>query len=435
MALGWQTAYHRIMAAHRASDRMTSAIDPARPRLASMDQLRGLVIVLMALDHVRDFFHAAAYRGENPLDVSHTSVVLYVTRWATHLCAATFVFLAGVGAYWRGHAGGGSPRTAKAALSRFLVTRGLWLIVLELTYVSWLGWYMSFEPAHYNLQVLWALGGSMVVLAALVWLPHPVVAMLGIAIVALHDATDGWTAADAGALAPVWQLLHLRGPLDGLAAVHVRVGYPLLPWIGVMLVGYGFGPIAMADAGVRQRWQLRLGLGALVAFAILRGGNLYGNPTPWLAQGDWLRSLGAIFDVQKYPPALDYVLATLGFSLLIWRWLDRRAPRTLGWLTVFGSVPMFVYLLHLPVVHGLSAVFHQVLRGDGGWLIGARYMSNGEGTIGGRAAHAPGWPDAPGFDLAVVYLVWIGVIALLYPLARWFAEVKRRDRRWWLSYL
>ena len=423
------------MAAPRASDRVPPPTEPAGPRLASMDQLRGLVIVLMALDHVRDFFHAAAYRGENPLDVDHTTGVLYATRWVTHLCAPTFLFLAGVGAYWRGHRGGGFPRAARAELSRFLVTRGLWLLVLELTYIAWLGWYMSFEPARYQLQVIWALGASMIVLAALIGLPHAWIAALGIAIVALHNATDRFTAADAGALAPVWQLLHLQGPLAGFASIQVRVGYPLLPWLGVLLLGYAFGPIAMAPAARRQRWQLRLGLGALAAFAILRGGNLYGDPTPWLPQRDALRSLGAIGNVQKYPPSLAYVLATLGVAMLVWRWLDRRAPRTLGWLTVLGAVPMFVYLLHLPLIHGLAAAFHQVLRGDGGWLFGARYMANGGGVIGARLAHAPGWPDAPGFSLAVVYLVWIGVIALLYPLARWFAEVKRRDRRWWLSYV
>jgi uncharacterized membrane protein len=268
-----------------------------------------------------------------------------------------------------------------------------------------------------------------------VWLPHGAICALGVAIAALHNLTDGWTTADAGRLAPLWQLLHVRGALDGFTHIHVRIGYPLLPWIGVMLLGYSFGPIAMASAEVRQRWQLWLGVGGLAAFAILRGGNLYGNPTPWTPQGDWLRSLGAIMQVQKYPPGLAYILVTLACSLLLWRWLDRRSPRMLGWLTVFGSVPMFVYLLHLPLIHGLAAVLHQLVRGDGGWLVGARYMANGEGAIGARLPHAAGWPDAPGFSLAVVYLVWFGVIAVLYPLASWFGDIKRRHRNRWLSYL
>jgi uncharacterized membrane protein len=415
-----------------ATDRVLAAIAPAvtaqpRGRLDSLDQLRGLVIVVMALDHVRDFFHAGAYRGESPLDVSHTSVVLYVTRWVTHLCAPTFVFLAGVSAYWRGHRHG--VVVARGELSRFLLTRGLWLVLLEVTYVSWAGWYMSVEPARYNLQVIWALGGSMVVLAALVWLPHAVVAALGIAIVALHNLTDSWN------LGPAWRVLHVTGPLIDEPGLYLRIGYPLLPWVGVMLLGYAVGPLAMSSPEVRRRWLARLGLGALAAFAVLRGFNLYGNPTPWTPQGDWLRSLGAIFNVVKYPPALSYVLATLGFSLLIWRWFDRGAPRALRWLAVFGSVPMFVYLLHLPLIHGLAAVIHQLVRGDGGWLIGERYLANGGGVIGGRLPHAPGWPDAPGFSLIVVYAVWLCVIAALYPLARWFAGVKRRQRWWWLSYL
>jgi hypothetical protein len=203
-----------------------------------------------------------------------------------------------------------------------------------------------------------------------------------------------------------------------------------------MAIGYAFGPIAMASAEVRRRWLVRLGVGCLVAFGVLRGFNLYGNPTPWQPRGDALRSLGAMFDVAKYPPSLAYLLATLGIALLLWRWLDGGAPRALRWLSVFGAVPMFVYLIHLPLVHALAALFHQVFRGDGGWLIGARHMANGDGSIGGRIAHPAGWPDAPGFSLAVVYLVWIGLIAALYPAARWFADIKRRHRTWWwLSYL
>ena len=409
--------------------------DDSRARLASLDQLRGLVIVVMALDHVRDFFHTGSYRGESPLDVDHTSLVLYVTRWITHLCAPTFVFLAGVGAYWRGHrAPGPFTGNAKAALSRFLLTRGLWLCVLELTYVNWLGWSMSFEPRLYGLKVIFALGAAMVALAGLIWLPHRVVAALGIAIVALHNLTDGWVA--SGALAPVWRILHVQSPITEWTAIQVRVSYPVLPWLGVMLLGYAFGPLAMAPAAVRQRWQLRFGLGALAVFAVLRGLDLYGNPTPWTAHGDWLRSFGAMVDVAKYPPSLAYVLATLGFALLIWRWLDAAAPRALGWLTVFGAVPMFVYLLHLPLVHLLSAAFHQVLRGDGGFLIGTRYVAGGGANIGHAFVPAQSWPAAPGFALGVVYLVWIALVLALYPVARWFADVKRRHRDWaWLSYL
>lgn len=425
---------------------MTSARDVASPiepavarpwgRLDSLDQLRGLVIVLMALDHTRDFFHGPTFRGENPLDVGHTSVILYVTRWVTHLCAPTFVFLAGLSAFMRGHRAGPPGPADKRALSRFLVTRGLWLILLELTFVSWIGWFMSIEPGRYNLQVIWALGASMVLLSALIWLPHRVVAALGIAIVALHNLTDGIAPEAAGALAPLWRIAHAPGLVVELLPLQVGASYALLPWLGVMLLGYAFGPVALAAPEVRRRWLLATGAGALVAFAVLRGANLYGNPTPWVAQGDWLRSLGALFNVAKYPPSLAYVLATLGISLLVWWRLERGAPRALRWLAVFGAVPMFVYLLHLPLLHGLSALVHELVRGDGGWLIGERYLSNGGGAIGRRMAVAPAWPDERGFDLTVVYAVWIGVIAAMYPLARWFAGVKRRHPTWWwLSYL
>lgn len=415
------------------------AVTPAPGRLDSLDRLRGLVIVLMALDHTRDFFHTGCLRGESPLDVEHTSLVLYLTRWLTHLCAPTFVFLAGISAYMRSHRAGPPTRETRLALSRFLVTRGLWLILLELTFVSWVGWYMSIEPGRYNLQVIWVLGASMVLLAALIWLPHRVVAALGVAIVALHNLSDGIAPEAAGALAPLWRLAHVPGQIVELQPIQVGASYVVLPWLGVMLLGYGFGPAVMAAPDARRRWLLRAGVGALIAFAVLRGFNLYGDPIPWLAQRDGMRTLGALFNVAKYPPSLAYVLATLGISLLVW-WRfdgsidDRRAPGS--WLSVFGAVPMFVYLIHIPLLHGLSAVLHELVRGDGGWLIGERYLSNGGGSIGRRVAVSPEWPDVRGFGLAVVYLVWISVIAALYPLARWFAGVKRRHPTWWwLSYL
>lgn len=390
-------------------------------RLDSLDQLRGLVIVLMVLDHVRDFFHAGAYAGQSPLDVEHTSVLLYATRWVTHLCAPTFVFLAGVGAYLRGQRG-----EAKRDLAWFLVTRGLWLCVLELTFVAWLGWNMAFEPGLYSLKVIFALGASMIVLAGAIWLPHKLVAVLGGAIVALHNLTDSWQAAS-----PLWRILHVQSAISEWSFARVNVSYPVLPWLGVMLLGYAFGPLVLSPD--RRHHLVRFGLGALALFAVLRGANLYGNPTPWHAHGSWLRDLGAILDVTKYPPSLAYVLVTLGVSLLIWRALEARG---IAWLAAFGAVPMFVYLIHLPVVHALSALCHQLVYGDGGFLIGERYISGGGAFIGHAFVHPASWPAQIGFPLGVVYLVWAVLVAALYPLARWYAGVKRRHRDWaWLSYL
>jgi uncharacterized membrane protein len=392
-----------------------------RARLDSLDQLRGLVIVLMALDHVRDFFHAGSFQGENPLAVDRTSAVLYATRWVTHLCAPTFVFLAGVGAYLRGQ------RDGRRALSRFLVTRGLWLCVLELTVVAWLGWNLAFEPRVLGLKVIFALGASMIALAAIAWLPRRAIAGLGAAIVALHNLTDGWVGP------PLWRILHVQSRITEWSAVHVNVSYPVLPWLGVMLLGYAFGPVAEMAPARRRRLLLGSGLGALALFAVLRGANLYGDPTPWRDHGDALRDLGAILDVTKYPPSLAYVLVTLGVALVIWRALD---AWPVAWLGVFGAVPMFVYLIHLPLVHALSAVVHEVVQGDGGFLVGHRYVDGGGALIGHAFVHPASWPAHPGFSLGVVYVVWLGVLAVMYPLARWYAGVRRRHRDWWwLSYL
>jgi uncharacterized membrane protein len=348
------------------------------PRVPSIDILRGLVMVLMALDHVRDFFSAAQF---DPLDLAQTSAPLFLTRWITHFCAPTFVLLAGVSAYLTGQ------RCTRPQLSWFLFTRGLWLVVLEFTLMSFV-WTFNFRyDDGLYLQVIWAIGVSMIVLAAFIHLPMPAIAVLSIAMICGHNALDGVEPQSFGACGPLWSVLHVPGPIP-----HAYVSYPLIPWIGVMSLGYCIG----AQRGVRV---LYLGAASLTTFVLLRMLNAYGNPSDWTLQSSTLRTVLSFVDVQKYPPSLQYLLLTLGVALLLLFAFESARGRISAVLETFGRVPLFFYVTHIALAH-LAAV-----------LIGKT------------------------FGLPVVYLAWLLVVATLYPVCRWFAAVKRRRSDWWLSYL
>ena len=292
-------------------------------RLREIDMMRGLVIVLMALDHVRDYFHSGAFTF-SPLDPERTTAALYATRWITHLCAPTFVFLAGVAAFLQAAKGKQTPH-----LSRFLLMRGLWLVALELTVVSF-GWSFAM-PYPLFLQVIWAIGCSMVALAGLVWLPRVAVLVVGIAIVAGHNLLDPLTPDQFGAFAVAWKFLHEGGRLFVGDTPIGFVSYPVLPWIGVIALGYGLGAVFLEPAQKRDRTLLLLGAAMIALFILLRGFNLYGDPGPWTAREDVVRSAMAFLNVAKYPPSLMYVLATLGLGFLLIPLLARlrgaRGPR------------------------------------------------------------------------------------------------------------
>jgi len=373
-----------------------------RPRIDSLDLLRGGVMVLMALDHVRDYFTSARF---DPLDFSQTSVALFLTRWITHFCAPVFVFLAGTSAYRLGR------KVPRAELSRFLWTRGLWLVFLELTVVHF-AW--TFQPpwgGDQFVQVIWAIGWSMVALAALVWLPTPAVAAFGIAMIAGHNAFDGITPQSLGALGPLWNVLHVQGPTP-----WTFVAYPLIPWIGVMAAGYAFG--AAYDLEPQRRRRLLLGLGAALIglFVVLRVPNLYGDLHPWSAQDNAVFTFLAVIKAHKYPPSLAYLLMTLGPALIALALFESTRGRAAGWLVTIGRVPLFFYVLHIVLAHALA----QLVAGGMGIDLGQVF-----------SGQAQGW----GFGLPVVYAVWALVVVLLYPGCRWFAALKARRRDWWLSYL
>ncbi|HEY9507397.1 MAG TPA: heparan-alpha-glucosaminide N-acetyltransferase domain-containing protein [Gemmatimonadales bacterium] len=379
----------------------------ARRRLDHVDLLRGLVMVIMVLDHVRAYFTGAHF---DPTDLTRTDLALFGTRWITHFCAPTFVFLAGASAWIAG------TRRTPAELSRFLLTRGLWLVFLELTVVTF-GWYFTTDLAIGAVaQVIWAIGASMVVLAGLIHLPRVAVAGFGSALVLGHNLLDGVGTERVGALAPLWHALHVPGPLEVLP---VFVLYPLVPWVGVMALGFAAGPHIFArDARAGRRLALA-GAALIAAFVLLRALDGYGDHAHRLHLGGPALLFMSFLNTTKYPPSLLYLLMTLGPALVALAAFRRARGPAADVLVTFGRVPFLFYLAHLYLVHTL-AVAAGVAQG---------FPASAIRTVSLRL------PEAYGFGLPVVYAVWIGVVALLYPVCRRYAELKARSRAWWLSYL
>ncbi len=392
-----------------------AASGAVRPRLESVDVLRGLVMVIMALDHTRDFFSKDL--AFDPTDLDKTYPALFLTRWITHFCAPVFIFLAGTGAFLSTIRGKNTKE-----LSWFLLTRGLWLVLLELTWVRCLGWLFNFD-FHFAMGiVIWAIGWSMVALAALVFLPLRSVTTVGIVMIASHNLFDFVDPEIGGSLGFLWKILHAGGIIVPAEGYRFAAGYPLVPWIGVMAVGYGFGALLLREPVERRKWLF--GLGALLSalFILLRGLNVYGDPDSWSPQKNALFTLFSFLNCHKYPPSLLYLLMTLGPALLALGVLDCGTPRWLKPVLVFGRVPLFYYLLHLPLIHGLAVL--------------ASYLHYGQATWWFVNPDAPdARPSDYGYSLPIVYLVWLGVLLALYPVCRWFADVKRRRREPWLSYL
>jgi uncharacterized membrane protein len=394
---------------------VTAAPTRTATRIESIDVLRGVVMIVMALDHVRDFFGTAA----NPVDPARASAALFFTRWITHICAPTFFLLTGTGACLA------RRRRSTADLSRFLLTRGIWLIALELTFLRCLGYQFNFDYRVTMLVILWALGWSMVALAALVHLPLPAVAATGLAMIALHNLADRVTPAAFGALAPLWTVLHGQGVVLNAAQHIVFVAYPLIPWIGVTAAGYSLGAAFEWTPERRRRLLMRLGTTMCAAFVLLRAVNVYGDPSRWSGQASPAHTLLSFLNTTKYPPSLLFLLMTLGPALLFLAWVDRARPRVFDTAFVFGKVPLFYFLLHLPLIHLLAVVVCYARYGTAHWMFESARLDQYPFT------RPPGW----GFSLPIVYLIWIGVVAALFPLCRWFAAVKHRRSDWWLSYL
>jgi len=369
-------------------------------RIAAIDILRGLVMALMALDHTRDFFSAA---GFNPRDVAEPA--LFLTRWITHFCAPTFIFLAGLSAFLYGRG------RSVAETSRFLLVRGLWLILIESTIIRF-GWTFDLGFFHEcTAGVIWVIGASMIALAAFIWLPRWAIAAMALMMIAGHNLFDGVRAEQLGEGAALWHFLHQPGTMHFGDGISVFVLYPLVPWIGVMVAGYALGPVMQRAPEARQRLLLGLGVAVTLGFVMLRAINLYGDPAPWTAQTTWLATVLSFLNCEKYPPSLLYLMMTLGPALILLALFEHVHGWLAGALATFGRVPFFFYVVHIYVIHVLV-------------------VAAGLAVTGTLASD----PDI-GISLVGIYLIWLLVLVVLYPVCRWFAGLKQRGTGWWWSYL
>jgi uncharacterized membrane protein len=395
-----------------------SRIQPTKTyRITSIDLLRGTVMIIMALDHVRDYFHADAF-GYDPLDLEKTSPLLFFTRWITHFCAPVFVFLAGTSAFLSGQ------RKTKKELSLFLMTRGLWLVLLELTVVNF-GWLFNIQLPTLPLTVIWALGISMIALSLLIHLPKTYILAIAIILVAGHNLLDPITVSEPGPKKFLWSLLHEPG-IFVMAGKNIFVGYPIIPWIGLMALGYCFGQLYTTryDAPKRKRLLLIFGASAVVLFVVLRLSNIYGDRALWTPQSTPLYTLLSFIRTSKYPPSLLYMLMTIGPALLFLAFTERTDNRVTQTVSIYGRVPFFYYLLHVYMIHVLAMVAAEISTHDWSDMI-ISFWVNDDPQLRGY-----------GFGLGVVYAVWIFIVVALYPLCRWYDKYKMNNRhKRWLSYL
>lgn len=404
---------------------LTSQKLPALGRVDSIDILRGLVMVIMALDHTRDYFTHLRFEPET---LVRTYYALFFTRWITHFCAPLFYFLAGTGAYFYGR------RRTPAQLTHFLWTRGLWLIIVEFTLVG-VAWSFQFPFGIFG--VIWSLGTCMVIMAAAVRLPIRWLGAFSILMIVGHDLLDKVRPARFGSWAPLWKILHVRGFVMLPFGIPEFVLFPIIPWVAVMGAGYVFGTIYSLEPARRRKLILRLGIALTLAFVFLRATNLYGNPPAGLggvSQGDWHvqptfeKTLILFLDVEKYPPSLQYLLMTLGPSLLLLAWLERRLPQigtTTGLtsaLLIFGRVPLFYYIVHIYLIHTLAYIVALLFHQPSNWLLHGAFFRNDT-------------PDGYGHSLPFIYFIWITAVTILYFPCRWWAGLKQRRKDWWLSYL
>ncbi len=393
----------------------------AGDRIVSVDFMRGLALILMGIDHLRDFLTNIPVEPE---DVAHTWPALFFTRWITHFCAPLFFFLAGTGAYlYRSRSG------SVGATSRFLLTRGLWLVLLEFTIIEYAWTFVFWRMGG----VIWSLGCSMILLAFLVWLPNKITFAIGAAIVLLHDLFDAVKPAQLGRFDWLLSILHRKGVVPH---THFFVLFPLLPLAGVMILGYVFGKLFEKPVALRARITLWIGIAATAAFIVLRAFNAYGNPTAgvarnspgeWHVQSSFVMSVMSFLDTEKYPPSLQFLLMTLGPSLILLAVVDRWGNSRVFQLVskpvvIFGNVPLMFYVLHLYFIHCGAILLAYASHQPVGWLWKGSFWMNEV-------------PEGYGHGLVTVYAAWIALLVALYFPCAWFAEYRRRHKvQWWLSY-
>jgi uncharacterized membrane protein len=387
-------------------------------RMASIDLLRGVVMIIMALDHVRMYFALGTWYSE-PTNLLTTTPALFFTRWITHFCAPVFVFLTGTSAFLYG-----LNKTKISQLSWYLFTRGIWLIVAELTIINF-AWTFDTTFSFRILQVIWAIGASLMLLSALVFLPIKIIFAVGTLLVFGHNLLDPITANGTSIPDLLWYALH-QPNVFFLGNTTISLFYPILPWLGLMALGYAFGIFYTKDfdEADRRRWLLLIGLGAVLLFLTLRGFNLYGEPGAWSTQRSFLFTVMSFLDTTKYPPSLHFVLMTMGPSLIFLALSERMRSGITNPIVVFGRVPFFFYILHLYFIHAF-AMLTLVFAGRDWreYILTARAIASG--TL-----------SSFGLRIEAVYLVWILLIVLLYPLCRGYQGYKENNpTKWWLRYL
>lgn len=408
-------------------------VTKARSRILSIDLIRGAVMLLMAIDHVRVFSGVPA-GGPRP--------AIFFTRWVTHFCAPGFIFLAGTSIFF--YARNRKQRSATPelrpdlAVSKFLLTRGLWLIVLELTFLR-IAWTFNLDFRHYEMAgVIWVIGVCMILMAALVRLPVYVVGTFGILVIAAHNLIDShlpvlYEGMDANRFSGLWKVLYVgfvAGPIRfGPDGPNLIVLYSVIPWIGVMAAGYAFGEILALEPARRRRLCLAIGLSAIGLFLLLRGFNLYGDPRPWHRpvpgpHGPGMPAFLSFLNTTKYPASLSFLLMTLGPIVALIPLLENLRGSLARTVALFGRVPFFYYMLHIPLIHALALLVSKIRTGSvNPWLFANHPMGN------------PEPPDGYVWPLPLLYGIWAIAILLLYPACRWFGDLKARRDDWWLKYL
>jgi uncharacterized membrane protein len=389
----------------------------SRVRIQSVDVLRGVVMIIMALDHTRDFFHIAA----DPTNMATTTPALFFTRWITHFCAPVFVFLSGTSAYLSGR------RKTKKELSSFLIKRGIWLVIIELTVFNFL---LTFDPGYHFLavQVLWVIGVSMIILGLLCRLSVPVLLTIGCLLIFGHNLLDAFDATTPGATRLWWGLLHQQSffPYDDKRIFAVL--YPLLPWPGVMMAGYCLGTLYTTTFPAAKRRKILFMIGSVVTvlFVVLRLINVYGDPIPWAVQKSGIMTALSFLNVTKYPPSLLFLCMTLGPALLFLGLLEkinRNAEfksNAVKIVSIYGRVPLFYFLFHFFVLHLLLMIL---------------FFVNGHSMEQATSGFIYFKPEVGGYSLKVVYLIWLAVVVALYPVCKWYDRLKSSHKKWWLSYL
>lgn len=383
-------------------------------RVTSVDFLRGAVMIIMALDHTRDLFHYDAQLN-NPLNLATTTSILFFTRWITHFCAPVFVFLSGTSAYLQ------SARKSKKELSIFLILRGLWLILMELTIVNFV---LTFDIHTFALETIWSIGISMVILGLVIWLPFEVILILGLVIVLGHNLLDFYERGQAGQFSIAYSLLHRVGfyPLGG--KFQLLVLYPFLSWSGLMMLGYCLGKVLRnEDRTYRKRFLVATGLSTIALFIVLRFINVYGDPSQWSKQATGFRTFLSFINSSKYPPSLFFMCMTIGPALLLLAWWDNIQNAFSKFVSVYGRVPFFYFVAHLFILHFITMLFY--------FYKGHTFTETMNDQVITKFVKA-----GEGFSLTLVYVIWLSVVIVLYPLCKWYDKYKMvHKEKKWLSYL